>query len=267
MSTLFNRLIWYFFLFIPLSLEGLTYDYAEIDPLNNLYLVSKKEGIIVRISSEGSVKKAEGSTFLAELQEPVGLQLQFPTSLWVMDRLNRTMVEFDMSLHYLRRFVLPDILEDPIAFLITPDGRWLISDAMNQKIWQLSPGLSSPTPWGIGQEFLTIPPDMSLTGGGNRVYCFSPSESVVWIADSQGRLLFTYAIPDSIHATHIAGGWEEHIFISGSKGTWMVSPKNPPQKIDPIPCLKIWENIRIYKDGTFTKKGFAPFVPKGTLNP
>ncbi len=262
-----SRLIRLSLIFLPVLLWGVSYDFAETDPLNRLYLVSGEEGILVRLSPEGSLKRGDGSALMVQFQEPVGIQIQFPSSVWVMDRRNRTILEFDVSLNY-RGFVsLPDHIEDPVAFLILENGRWLIADALNQKIWQFTPGFLSPAPWGLGRELSVIPPDITMTGWGNHVYCVSMSKSRAWIVDSQGRLLRNIFLPDSLQVEHNAGGWQEILFVSGPKGTWMLAPGNPPEKMFSIPYLRIWENTGVLRDGTLIQKGFRSFLPKGKKIP
>ncbi|RKY47689.1 MAG: hypothetical protein DRP86_07380, partial [Candidatus Neomarinimicrobiota bacterium] len=189
MSRIQSCLFAFFLFFIPAVLPGISYDYAEIDPMNRLYMLSVREGITIRHAPEGTLKRGDGPALMSRLQEPAGLQLQFPSSVWVLDRSGKSFLEFDAALNYLGSLSLPSRIEDPMAFLILSDGRWLLADALNQKIWQFSPGFTTPVPWGTGQDFAVIPPDLSLMGDGNRVYCLSPAESLAWITDTQGRLL------------------------------------------------------------------------------
>jgi len=267
MSRIQSCLFAFFLFFIPAVLPGISYDYAEIDPMNRLYMLSVREGVIIRHAPEGTLKRGDGPAFMSRLQEPAGLQLQFPSSVWVLDRSGKSFLEFDAALNYLGSLSLPSRIEDPMAFLILSDGRWLLADALNQKIWQFSPGFTTPVPWGTGQDFAVIPPDLSLMGDGNRVYCLSPAESLAWITDTQGRLLHKIHIPDSLDIRHLAGGWKDFLFISGPGGTWMLIPGNPPEKIDDKPCLRIWKDRRVRPDGTPIPGGFYPHLPKGATTP
>ncbi|HAE87162.1 TPA: hypothetical protein DCG86_03970 [Candidatus Marinimicrobia bacterium] len=267
MTTHLSRLFALCFVFIPVLLSGMTFEYAETDPIGRFYLLSARNGIIVRLSSEETLKRGDGPALMSRLQEPAGLQLQFPSSVWVLDRTGKTILEFDTDLNYLGSLALSSQIEDPIAFLILSDGSWLLADALNQKIWQFNPGFSTPVPWGTGRVFAVIPPDLSLMSDGNKVYCFSPAESIVWIADTQGRLRQSFQIPDSLGIQHLAGGWKDFVFLSGPKGTWMLSPGISPKKIDDKSCLRIWKNRRIRPDGSSIPGGFDLYLPKGTSTP
>lgn len=267
MTTYLSRFFALFLLCIPILLPGMSFDYAESDPMGRLYLLSARNGVIVRLSPEETMKRGDGPALMSRLQEPAGLQLQFPSSVWVLDRIGKTILEFDTDLNYLGSLTLPSQIEDPIAFLILSDGSWLLADALNQKIWQFNPGFSTPVPWGAGRFFAVIPPDLSLIDDGNSVYCFSPAESVVWIADTQGRLLQSFQIPDSLGIQYLAGGWKECVFLSGPEGTWMFSRGISPEKIDDKSCLRIWKNSRIHPDGTLIPGGFDLYLPKGIPTP
>lgn len=267
MTTYLSRFFALFLLCIPILLPGMSFDYAESDPMGRLYLLSARNGVIVRLSPEETMKRGDGPALMSRLQEPAGLQLQFPSSVWVLDRIGKTILEFDTDLNYLGSLTLPSQIEDPIAFLILSDGSWLLADALNQKIWQFNPGFSTPVPWGAGRFFAVIPPDLSLIDDGNSVYCFSPAESVVWIADTQGRLLQSFQIPDSLGIQYLAGGWKECVFLSGPEGTWMFSRGISPEKIDDKSCLRIWKNSRIHPDGTLIPGGFDLYLPKGISTP
>lgn len=257
---------WFFFL-IPVLAPGMTFEYAETDPIGRLYLISARNGSIIRLSPQDTLKKGNGTALMSHLQEPAGLQLQFPSSVWVLDRTGKTILEFDTDLNYLGSFALPSPIEDPIAFLILSDGSWLLADALTQKIWQFNPGFSAPVPWGTGPYFAIIPPDLSLISDGNKIYCFSPAESIAWIADTQGQLLQLFQIPDSLGTQFLAGGRGNFIFLSGPKGTWMVSPGISPEKIDHTPTLRIWNNRRIRPNGTSIPGGFDLYLPKELLSP
>ncbi len=244
-----------------------SYDYAEKDPLNSYYVVSGRRGEIARITQDKRITRMTGGGLFFHFQEPVGIQLQFPSSVWVMDRLSRSVFEFDMELNYLTTVTLPDQIGDPGAFLILEDDSWLIADRQSEKIWQLRSGFVSLTSWGMGADLTYIPPDLRMIRYGNRVCLFSAENRSAWITDSQGRVLRRIHIPDSLKARYPAGGYDRILFLSGPSGTWMLAPGAKPEKIDPDACLRIWENTLIRVDGTPEGKGYRPFLPQRVRKP
>jgi hypothetical protein len=268
MLARFVLIICLFPFFLPSFVMGEIYNYAEKDPLNHYYMVSEAHSRIVRLTTrEGSIVRGDGSAMLSQLQAPAGLQIQFPSSVWVLDRLNRTILEFDMKLNFLTVVTLPEKIEEPGAFLILEDGSWLIADWQNEKIWQLRPGFSLPIPWGMGSDLTYIPSGLRMIRNEKRIYLFSAEASIAWIADTQGRVLRRIDLPDSLKSRYPAGGREDVFFVSGPAGTWMLAPGRDPEKIDAEPCLRIWEDSLIRNDGTPEKKGFKPFLPERLRKP
>jgi hypothetical protein len=261
-----------FWVFLPFYLyadlpANITLSHAEKDPLNRYFVLSQKDAVVYVLGKGGIIKSGEGSSLLPFLRAPSGLQIQYPTSVWVLDRLDRTVIEFDMKLNVLGRFSIPSVIEEPVDFLILDDGRWIIADSFNEKIWQLIPGVQAPTSWGIGADLKIIPQDLRmirLEGQSRRqVMLMSVVLSAVWIADSRGLILEKYVIPDSIKVDHPAGGDDVSCFVSGKSGTWRLSSTSPPRKIFDAPILRLWNDRAILKNGKIVAVDVKQSKPEG----
>jgi len=261
-----------FWVFLPLYLQAQfvstpSFFYAERDPLNRYYALSGREAAVFIITQEGIFKSGEGSSLLPVLRSPVGLQIQYPSSVWVIDRLSRSVIEFDMKLNMLGQVPVPSAIEEPGAFLILNDGRWIITDHFNEKIWQLIPGVQSPASWGSGPDLKIIPHDLQmirLEGQSRRqVLLMSISQSAVWITDSRGLVIEKLVIPDSIKAENPAGGDNLSCFISGKSGTWRISSGYSPKKIFDFPVLRLWHDRAILKNGTLIPVEIKNSKPEG----
>ena len=272
MSLFRKSLICLLLAFFPLCLyadlpDNLSLSHAERDPLNRYYTLSQKDAAVYILGSEGVLKSGQGLSLLPLLRSPAGLQIQYPSSVWVLDRLGRTVIEFDMKLNMLGRIPIPSVIEEPGAFLLLDDGRWIIADHFNEKIWQLIPGVQSPASWGSGTDLKIIPHDLQMIRLDSRsrrqVMLMSVSRSALWITDSRGLILEKYLIPDSIKVENLAGGDDLSIFVSGLSGTWCFSSSDSPCKIFDYPVLRLWHDQAILKSGKIIPVEFIKSKPEG----
>ncbi|MBW6457936.1 MAG: hypothetical protein K0B52_02120 [FCB group bacterium] len=223
------RYIFFLLLFAALPLQSadtlfiMPCDEAVINHFGDIITLSRREGVLHRYAGGQLQNVFSGKSFSSKLilQDPLRPVPDDPDKIYVMDAAAGTIVVWDRFLNLHTATRLHRDIVSPAEFIVTSEHDWLIYDRFQDQIHQIHPNQHFLHRWGDRQ----VSGDIRMFNVDRHVFMHLIDHARLRICDDNGRTLYEYDLPDSLHISRLIPLDLQRTALAGDAGVHIWEPK------------------------------------------